>query len=60
MTKYVFESKQEIIICRACPMSSTDPEGAEGCQLLNDYITVNGFKAKDPRCPLTKLEESVK
>lgn len=60
MVKYVFESKQEITICRACPMTPTDPEGAEGCQLLNDYITVNGFKFIDPRCPLTKLEEVIK
>lgn len=60
MIKYTFEWENEITNCKACPMTSTDTEGAEGCQLLNDYISVNGFKAIDPKCPLKKLEQDTK
>lgn len=59
MAKYVFENKQEIIICNLCPIMSTDSDGAKGCQLLNDYITVNTSKAIDQRCPLKRVEEEV-
>lgn len=53
---YMFKSKIEIKCCDDCPLCSSDPYGAEGCELLNDYLNFDTSKKIANNCPLEKVK----
>lgn len=52
--EYCFKLEKEIKKCRDCPFLSYDPYGAEGCELLNEYLNNNIDTTVANNCPLEK------